>query len=123
MILVTGGAGQVATELAQRADLVRVGRPEFDFDRPDTVEAAFRHRPDLVVNAAAWTAVDAAEQPPAAAARANCSGPAPLALVAAGGRYALVVDGTAGDPPVAAGLDAAEARLLLPTILRPDRRP
>ena len=37
------------------------------------------HRPTLVVNAAAWTAVDAAEAEPDAAARANASGPAALA--------------------------------------------
>ena len=74
MILVTGGSGQVATELAQRAGdrVVRVGRPEFDFDRPETIEAVFhRVQPHLVVNAAAWTAVDAAETNEAAAQRAN----------------------------------------------------
>jgi dTDP-4-dehydrorhamnose reductase len=82
MILVTGGAGQVATELAQRAAdrVVRVGRPAFDFDRPETIEQVFRQvNPSLVVNAAAWTAVDAAETNEAAARRANCDGPAQLA--------------------------------------------
>lgn len=106
MILVTGGAGQVATELAQRAALARVGRPEFDFDRPETVEAAFRrHRPSLVVNAAAWTAVDAAEQQPEAAARANRDGPAQLARLCAAAGIPLihlstdyVFDGLKGAP-------------------------
>ena len=56
MILVTGGAGQVATELAQRAVVKRVGRPDFDFDRPETIEAVFAATaPTLVINAAAWT--------------------------------------------------------------------
>ncbi len=50
-------------------------------------------------------------------------GPAPLTLVAAEGRYALVADGTAAGAPAAAGLDAAEARRLLTTLLRPDRHP
>ncbi len=106
MILVTGGTGQVATELAQRAATARVGRPEFDFDRPDTVAAVFeRVQPSLVVNAAAWTAVDAAEQQPEAAMRANRDGPALLArLCAAAGAPLIhlstdyVFDGLKGAP-------------------------
>ena len=91
MILVTGGAGQVATELAARADVARVGRPEFDFDRPDTIAAVFdRVRPSLVVNAAAWTAVDAAEQEADAAYRANRDGPAALARLCARDGVALI---------------------------------
>ncbi len=83
-ILVTGGAGQVATELAARAPVILVGRPEFDFDRPDSIAAAFdRAQPSLVVNAAAWTAVDAAEKEPEAAYRANRDGPAGLAALCA----------------------------------------
>ncbi len=50
-------------------------------------------------------------------------GPAPLTLVAVEGRYSLVADDTAAGAPVVAGLDAAEARRLLKTILRLDRRP
>ena len=57
-------------------DVLRVGRPDFDFDRPDTIEAAFRAAaPRLVVNAAAYTAVDAAETDADAAYRANRDGP------------------------------------------------
>ena len=108
MILVTGGAGQVATELAARggARVVRVGRPEFDFDLPDTIAATFgRVRPSMVVNAAAWTAVDAAEKEEAAALRANRDGPAQLAqLCAAAGIPVIhistdyVFDGLKGAP-------------------------
>ena len=86
MILVTGGAGQVATELAARGEgrLTVVGRPEFDFDQPDTITAVFdRVKPSLVVNAAAWTAVDAAEKEVDAAYRANRDGPAALARLCA----------------------------------------
>ncbi len=110
MILVTGGAGQVATELAARAGdrSTRVGRPEFDFDQPDTIAALFeRVRPRLVVNAAAWTAVDAAEQQEAAAFRANRDGPAALAQLCAAAGVPLihistdyVFDGLKGAPYV-----------------------
>jgi dTDP-4-dehydrorhamnose reductase len=80
-ILVTGGTGQLARALAEANDqVVLVGRPEFDFDRPDSIlETLHRTAPRLVINAAAWTAVDAAEAEPAAAARANAEGPAVLA--------------------------------------------
>jgi dTDP-4-dehydrorhamnose reductase len=81
-ILVTGGAGQLATALvrARGEQVVRVGRPDFDFDRPETIAAAVeRVRPALVINAAAWTAVDAAESEPEAARRANDTGPGLLA--------------------------------------------
>lgn len=84
MILVTGGAGQLATALEQEGgnQVARVGRPGFDFDRPDSIAATFAAiRPALVVNAAAWTAVDAAEQQPEAAMRANRDGPAALAAL------------------------------------------
>ena len=88
-MLVTGGSGQLALALERAAILRhravrRVGRPEFDFDHPETVAASFaRHRPSLVVNAAAWTAVDLAETNEAAAARANAEGPALLARLCA----------------------------------------
>ena len=81
-ILVTGGAGQLATALVQEGGTAvhRVGRPEFDLARPETMAAvADAVRPSLVVNAAAYTAVDAAEQDEAAATAANRDGPAALA--------------------------------------------
>lgn len=81
-ILVTGGSGQLATELALHggADIRRVGRPDFDFDRPETIDATFEAaNPSLVVNSAAYTAVDAAETNQDAAMRANRDGPARLA--------------------------------------------
>ena len=55
-ILVTGGSGQLAQALgAALRDVPHriVGRPGFDFDRPDTLEATLREaRPSLLVNAA-----------------------------------------------------------------------
>jgi dTDP-4-dehydrorhamnose reductase len=56
-----------------------VGQPEFEFDQPESVIAAFQAlKPDAVVNCAAWTAVDAAEDDEAGAFRANALGPALL---------------------------------------------
>jgi dTDP-4-dehydrorhamnose reductase len=84
-ILVTGGTGQLASALAAAgSDIRRVGRPEFDFDQPATIGAAFgAANPRLVVNAAAYTAVDAAETDADAAWRANRDGPAILARLCA----------------------------------------
>lgn len=108
-ILVTGGTGQLAGALAELAEgrpLMRVGRTEFDFDRPASLGGCLRAAdPWLVVNAAAWTAVDAAEAEPEAAARANRDGPAELARLCAASGIRLihvstdyVFDGTKGAP-------------------------
>ncbi|MFT8717935.1 dTDP-4-dehydrorhamnose reductase [Acetobacter sp.] len=81
-ILVTGGNGQLATSLANLGGdrIDRVGRPEFDFEKPETIEAVLSaHKPSAVVNAAAWTAVDLAETEVSGAEAANCSGPVLLA--------------------------------------------
>ena len=108
VIMVTGGAGQLATAMEQEGGAVvrRVGRPEFDFDRPSSIaEAVQAAQPTLVVNAAAWTAVDAAEAEPEAAGRANRDGPAALAAHCADAGIPLihvstdyVFDGTKGAP-------------------------
>jgi dTDP-4-dehydrorhamnose reductase len=109
-ILVTGGTGQLATALAAAATvpICRLGRPDFDFDRPESIGAAFHQaNPWLVVNAAAYTAVDAAEQNVVAAYRANRDGPAELARLCAAAGIPLihistdyVFDGTKGEPYV-----------------------
>ena len=87
-MLVTGGSGQLATALGRAAkahpdwaDVRVVGRPLMDFDRPETLDALFTDPPRLLVNAAAWTAVDAAETQADAARRANTDGPAHLAAL------------------------------------------
>lgn len=83
-ILITGRGGQLATGLeaalpAQGFEALLVGRPAFDFNIPETIVAAFAAlKPDAVVNCAAWTAVDAAEDDEAGAFRANALGPALL---------------------------------------------
>ena len=107
-ILVTGGSGQLASVLAASPGIHRVGRPTFDFDHPETIEATFRAAaPRLVVNAAAYTAVDAAETDAEAAYRANRDGPALLARLCAEADIPLihvstdyVFDGTKPNPYV-----------------------
>lgn len=110
-ILLTGGSGQLATALEVAArqrglPVRRVGRPEFDFDRPASIDAAFAATGHaLVVNAAAYTAVDAAERDADAAMRANRDGPARLAELCASAGIPLihvstdyVFDGAKGAP-------------------------
>ena len=109
-ILVTGGAGQLATALRAHggARVVSVGRPELDFDRAETIDAVFRRTaPSIVVNAAAYTAVGAAETDRDAAFRANRDAPARLAALAADHGIPLihvstdyVYDGRKGTPYV-----------------------
>jgi dTDP-4-dehydrorhamnose reductase len=77
-VLVTGAQGQLALSLARRGaavpglELLTAGRPELDLERPETIEPAIRAAaPDVVVNAAAYTAVDAAEDEPERAFRIN----------------------------------------------------
>jgi dTDP-4-dehydrorhamnose reductase len=110
-ILVTGGSGQVAQALGRLApvrdmDVVVLGRPGFDFDDPGTIRAAFAGGAwRYVVNAAAYTAVDAAEADEAGAARANADGPEALATLCARAGIPFihistdyVFDGSSGRP-------------------------
>ncbi|MSP00521.1 MAG: dTDP-4-dehydrorhamnose reductase [Acetobacteraceae bacterium] len=109
-ILVTGGSGQLAQALAAagRERIHLVGRPAFNFDKPETIEAVFRAAdPWLVVNAAAYTAVDAAEKDEGAALSANRDGPGELARLCAEAGIPLihvstdyVFDGSSPEPYV-----------------------
>lgn len=87
--LVTGVAGQVVQSLVEQVkflegvDIIALGRPDLDLARPETIEGAVRSaKPDLIVSAAAYTAVDQAESDEAAAFAVNAQGPAELARVA-----------------------------------------
>ena len=66
-ILVFGHTGQVAQELVRLSNEVTfsfifLGRNEVDLSHPDKcAEAIITHKPIAVINAAAWTDVDAAE--------------------------------------------------------------
>lgn len=88
-ILVVGRAGQLALSLAERGaargvDLSLIGRPQIDLRRPDGLSAAIASSgASVVVNAAAYTAVDQAESDVAAAEEANAIGPGLLAAAAA----------------------------------------
>ncbi len=78
-IAVTGSKGQVATSLIERAEgeaeIVALGRPAFDLtDRASVIAGLEAARPDVVVNAAAYTAVDKAEAEEADAVRVNSDG-------------------------------------------------
>lgn len=103
-IVLLGGNGQLGWELrrslAPLAEVVALERgsssmstpraaadlppPCGDLRRPDALATAIRKlRPDVVVNAAAYTAVDRAESEPAVAASLNATAPGVLARVGA----------------------------------------
>jgi dTDP-4-dehydrorhamnose reductase len=79
-LLIVGSSGQLARSLiglkaATAVGLMAIGRPVIDVRMPDSIARAFdRHEPDLVVNTAAYTAVDQAETEPAAAHAVNAAG-------------------------------------------------
>lgn len=84
MILVFGQTGQVARHLAADPRVVALGRDAADLIDPDACAAAIRdHRPSAVINAAAWTAVDAAEAHEAEARTINAVTPGYMAEAAA----------------------------------------
>lgn len=89
-VLVTGKEGQVVTALQALADaepdveLIRIGLPEADLSRPETLDALVREaQPDVIISSAAYTAVDKAESEPELAGRINGDGPGRLARLAA----------------------------------------
>ncbi|WEK03734.1 MAG: dTDP-4-dehydrorhamnose reductase [Candidatus Devosia phytovorans] len=88
-LVVSGKTGQVATALreagaGQGVSVIAMGRPELDLADPR--EGLFKiaeARPDVIVSAAAYTAVDKAETDADMARRVNAAGPAALAELAA----------------------------------------
>lgn len=86
-VVVTGTTGQLVRGLVERgegrAQIIAVGRPVLDLERPDTIASAIAAaRPDVVVNAAAFTAVDEAESRPAQARMINAVSAGEVALTA-----------------------------------------
>ena len=82
MILVFGKTGQVATELQRLGDVVALGRDQADLANPEACADAIRiHAPRIVINAAAYTEVDRAEEEEALATIIN--GDAPTAMAQA----------------------------------------
>lgn len=87
-IAVTGKTGQVVTALVERGglagvDVFTIGRPEIDLAKPVSILPTLtRLAPDVVVSAAAYTAVDKAESEPEIAFMVNAQGPALIATAA-----------------------------------------
>jgi dTDP-4-dehydrorhamnose reductase len=110
-VLVTGKAGQVATELAARLPMhghavMALRPPELDVTDAASIARAFAaFRPDALINAAAYTAVDRAEEQPDAVFAVNATGPLLLGQAAARAGIPVihfstdyVFDGTKGAP-------------------------
>ena len=94
-ILLTGKNGQVGWELrralAPFGEVVALERARMDLSSPDSIRDAIRKtEPDLIVNAAAYTAVDKAESEPDLAMAVNGLAPGIMAEEA-GRRRALMV--------------------------------
>jgi len=86
-ILVTGSNGQLGTELTRQgqtfpADIFPFDLPELDItDQSGVEKIVFETRPDLIINAAAYTHVDLAEDQPGTAFQVNRDGPECLACI------------------------------------------
>ncbi|MEO8005684.1 MAG: dTDP-4-dehydrorhamnose reductase [Betaproteobacteria bacterium] len=94
-ILVTGGAGQVGWELrrtlAAFGDVIAPARDVLDLASADSIVSCLRAvNPDLIVNAAAYTAVDKAESEPELAMKINGDAPRIFAEEAARRNIALI---------------------------------
>ncbi|MFE6938139.1 dTDP-4-dehydrorhamnose reductase [Streptomyces chartreusis] len=83
--LVTGAGGMLGHDLvgelrARGEEVTALDHAALDITAPESIERAFAaHHPDLLVNCAAYTAVDDAEQDEARALRVNGDGPRLLA--------------------------------------------
>lgn len=89
-VLVIGASGQLATSLAEvaaargRPDIAFLGRPGLDLTQVEGIAPAIRARaPRLLINAAAYTAVDRAEEDEGTAHRVNCEAVGEMARAAA----------------------------------------
>ncbi|MGI9384648.1 MAG: dTDP-4-dehydrorhamnose reductase [Methyloligellaceae bacterium] len=89
-LLIAGWHGQIARALVElapaRPDItaLSVGRPALDLCRPSSIRSNLvKALPDIMINTAAYTAVDKAESEPEAVFQLNCAGAAAYAAVAA----------------------------------------
>ena len=90
-VLVIGSRGQVARSLVERAqgkpgiELAAIGRPDLDLEVPGSATRIIAVvAPDAVINAAAYTAVDEAEDEPERAFRINAEAAGEIASATAG---------------------------------------
>jgi len=96
VVLVTGANGQVGRSLVAIApndnvSVVGLTRDELDITNPRMVAEAFaRYQPAVLINAAAYTAVDKAESDSQQAYRINESGPETLAVECANAKIPLI---------------------------------
>ena len=109
-VLITGAEGQLGRLLLLTApagaQVTGLGRADLDIGDAEAVQAKVRElSPALIINAAAYTAVDQAESEPELAARVNAMGPWNLGVAAGevGARLVqvstdFVFDGVAGSP-------------------------
>ena len=78
-VVITGGHGQLATDLAltfDAADTLVLSREDLDISRPEAVDSIMlRYRPEIVINTAAWTDVDGCESNETKARSINSWGP------------------------------------------------
>lgn len=87
-ILVTGQHGQVVSAMREIGalsghEILTVGRPEFDLLHPESVQSVIEQAaPDAIVSAAAYTAVDKAEDEPELAYAINAQGAEAIAKAA-----------------------------------------
>ena len=88
-VLVTGQRGQLVSSLVERArampqiEVITAGRPELELlDRASVIGCIAHHRPDIVISAAAYTAVDRAEDEAHLAYAVNVTGAASVAEAA-----------------------------------------
>nr|WP_272905156.1 dTDP-4-dehydrorhamnose reductase [Pseudomonas petrae] len=87
-ILISGQQGQVSHSLQQRlqnmGELIVLGRDQLDLSQPESIRPMVRDiKPDLIINAAAHTAVDQAESEPDLAFAINATSPGVFAEEAA----------------------------------------
>jgi dTDP-4-dehydrorhamnose reductase len=88
-ILLIGANGQVGRELSREllrvGEVTALGRPQFDLTLPEGIRRVIRSfKPDLIVNAAAYTAVDRAESEETIVRAVNAVAPAVMAEEAKG---------------------------------------
>lgn len=86
-ILLTGINGQVGyalyPKLQRLGEVIALDRHQLDLSRPDYIrEVVQHHKPDLIINPAAYTAVDKAESEPELAYAINAQAPGILAEAA-----------------------------------------